>query len=715
MKNFFITIAFLFLLTSSYGIDWNDNYYDYFKPWNSGNGKFGYLSDCNTIFSSKNITYYFKTSFLVLDPRDYSTLTLGIKYTDGFIAYINGREVLRVNIPEGEVNYDTLADSEVLQAEFAEYNISWFLDDCEREENNMIWEMAIEVHNYIQDDSNFYFDAWLITDKNTFIPSESQWSYWSEASEPEPIPSDPLTIIQRPVTGYPEIVKKGNKFNLLLRTESSDSGWELFADTKFNTYPLAYSDEGYDNERKIRILSVSTDNLPLFTYDLIVESTDGKHDRTENAFRVISEFRNRYQFIHMSDLHLPEHFYGYISIPDFESVLDNIDVINPEFIIITGDVTNRGDQEWAVEILQNMLRETELPVFIMAGNHDTGEWCGKGWARENWRKYFGLWYHDPESTENDGYYTEDLYFKYGSVYYIILEAYLNYSDFMTDYYEGKSLTDEQRLWLHNLVSEFSENIKFLFYHYDFDGTIDEFIGKKNVVAGFFGHTHASSIYEGLNYVKINTGSVTENREYRIVKIQNDNILNTSLQIGTILDFSFNLENNGTSNSITATVTNNSNYSLENCRLDFIMPETQFEYGCDGGEIIQTVETIDGSVIVSCEFDISPENSKRISVFEDKNIKPVIVNVKIYPNPVKNGVCFFEIDYKERYILQTEIEIYSISGELINTININSPGTYTWNLTNKNGKPISSGIYLLQIKTKGDNYSKTRIQKLAILH
>ncbi len=710
-----IILIFLFSSQAVHALDWNDNFYLYFNSWSQGPGEFGFgESDESTVVTEGYVTYYFKTSFLINDPGDYSSLKLYIEYDDAFILYINGREVHRENLLVGAVDENTLAQSQHIAAGYEEFDISWFLDDCLREENRVEWDISIEVHQYQADDSTLSFDAYLLADAVTLINQNSYWNYFDSGGYPDPVESDPLTIIQRPVTGISTIVKSGETFNLLLRAAESDSDWIINAASESNTYSLSYTDGGYDENLGIRRLNVSTGNIPYFTYDIIVEGGNNLYDRTENCLKVISNYRARYQFMHLTDSHLPEHYFDYISIPDLEVILENMHILNPEFIIITGDLVNRGDQEIGYEIFQNILRELEVPVFITTGNHDAGEWCGKGWARDNWRKYFGLWYNDPESPENQGYYTEDYYFKYGNWLYILMDAYINYGNFQTQYYDSESLTNEQTNWLSNLISEYPDLNKMLFYHYDFDYSIDGYFGQKNLKYGFYGHTHSSNTYEYSDHVIYNTGAVVRDSVFRILKVNSNEILDDPLMTGNIINVNFNPSNNGSSDTVSAEVSNLSGTYLENLRIDFVMNDKEKFYKTSEGEIIQEVPTHNGKMIVSVEFDLDGGTAKNVTVSVDKNLKPVLVKIKIYPNPVKIEECTINLDYDFRNELFTTMKIFNITGTLIKELYADKPGSITWDLKNEAGKRVSSGIYLIEFKTKGERFSKTQIRKLAII-
>ena len=84
--------------------------------WASGPAELGYGdNDEATVISygpsatAKYITYYFRQKFVVASPADGATVLLRVLRDDGAIAYLNGVEVYRDNMPAGAVNYLTTA------------------------------------------------------------------------------------------------------------------------------------------------------------------------------------------------------------------------------------------------------------------------------------------------------------------------------------------------------------------------------------------------------------------------------------------------------------------------------------------------------------------------------------------------------------------------------------------------------------------------------
>ena len=87
-------------------IEYNDD------TWDIGPAHLGYGDgDEATVISSSTLTAYYRHTFNVDDPADYSQITLYLTYDDGAVVYLNGSEVWRVNMPGGNITYNTFASS----------------------------------------------------------------------------------------------------------------------------------------------------------------------------------------------------------------------------------------------------------------------------------------------------------------------------------------------------------------------------------------------------------------------------------------------------------------------------------------------------------------------------------------------------------------------------------------------------------------------------
>ena len=133
--------------------------------WASGKGEFGYGDgDENTVVSygdnewDKNITTYFRKFFYIEDPAAYESLTLKLLRDDGAVVYLNGVEVMRTNMPSGDINFHTRALTSVSGIEEETYFEEKVLPTLLLKGNNVL---AVEVHQRSSLNSDMSFDAAL--------------------------------------------------------------------------------------------------------------------------------------------------------------------------------------------------------------------------------------------------------------------------------------------------------------------------------------------------------------------------------------------------------------------------------------------------------------------------------------------------------------------------------------------------------------------------
>lgn len=113
-----------YLVTASaLDANWNTAGFDD-AVWSSGAAQLGYGDgDEATVIgfgpdgNNKYPTTYFRTTFPITSPANYSSLELGLLRDDGAAVYLNGVEVLRSNLPAGPITYTTYAANVVIEPE----------------------------------------------------------------------------------------------------------------------------------------------------------------------------------------------------------------------------------------------------------------------------------------------------------------------------------------------------------------------------------------------------------------------------------------------------------------------------------------------------------------------------------------------------------------------------------------------------------------------
>ena len=130
--------------------------------WSTGSGSFGYGTtrtydvglDYGDDSDNKYVTSYFRSYFTLDDAKQFAKLSGSITYDDGVVIYVNGKEVTRLNMNEGDVADSTLAITYV-NDDTKNFEIA---DSFLVEGNNVI---AVEVHQNSVSSSDMTFELTL--------------------------------------------------------------------------------------------------------------------------------------------------------------------------------------------------------------------------------------------------------------------------------------------------------------------------------------------------------------------------------------------------------------------------------------------------------------------------------------------------------------------------------------------------------------------------
>ena len=149
---------------SDQGTQWRARVFDD-SGWVTGVPKFGYGGDGELTevsygpsASNKSVTTYFRHAFSVADPARYYGLLLRLLVDDGAVVYLNGREVLRWNLPSGVIGHRTLATKAIsgaAESTFTSHRLS------SEELVSGLNVLAVEVHQSAVNSSDLGFDLSL--------------------------------------------------------------------------------------------------------------------------------------------------------------------------------------------------------------------------------------------------------------------------------------------------------------------------------------------------------------------------------------------------------------------------------------------------------------------------------------------------------------------------------------------------------------------------
>ncbi len=156
------------------------------SAWASGPAELGYADSPATKVSfgpnsaSKYISTYFRHTFQVADPSLIASLSLKLLVDDGAVVYLNGEEVVRKNLPAGEINHLTLATLAVGgtdESTFTTFNLpaSGLLPG-----DNVL---AVEVHQSAANSSDLSFDLGLTATTFTSSTTLDSLAYTTQVDD----------------------------------------------------------------------------------------------------------------------------------------------------------------------------------------------------------------------------------------------------------------------------------------------------------------------------------------------------------------------------------------------------------------------------------------------------------------------------------------------------------------------------------------------------
>lgn len=133
--------------------------------WSMGLAELGYGDgDESTVVgygpnaSAKYVTTYFRRTFTIPDPTQFTGFLLRFRRDDGMVLYINGVEAVRSNMPTGTIGHTTLASSAISgsgesTAIDQSLPIGWFQPGTNT--------IAVEIHQNVTNSSDITFDLQL--------------------------------------------------------------------------------------------------------------------------------------------------------------------------------------------------------------------------------------------------------------------------------------------------------------------------------------------------------------------------------------------------------------------------------------------------------------------------------------------------------------------------------------------------------------------------
>ncbi len=388
--------------TSWKEVSFNDN------GWASGNAQLGYGDgDENTVISygssssNKYICYYFRKTFSVTNPNTASGLIISLLRDDGAVVYINGTEVVRSNMPSGNITYTTTAASTVAgdaENTFYQYNIPSSILNAG---DNVI---AVEVHQRSASSSDLSFDLKLeFGDYNAFKK---------------------LPYVLYPADNEEMIV-------VWQLNGTNTCTFKYGTDTNYTDSTITTNEYNNDHMHKVHLTGLSVNQK--YYYQVSVNGSSAQEGSFNSG---IEDNTQTLTFFAYGDTRTNADKHDEVA----ERVMTDISQNNLKqtFIMNSGDLVSDGDTEssWQDEFFNQQYTNisdllANLPYMAAMGNHE-----GQG-------NLFAKYFPYPMFQNNRYYYS----FDYGPAHITVIDEETNFSTGSTQYnWIVNDLSSSNKVW-----------------------------------------------------------------------------------------------------------------------------------------------------------------------------------------------------------------------------------------------------------------------------
>jgi len=535
---------------------------------------------------------------------------------------------------------------------------------------------------------------------------------------------DTLTVIQLPLLNIPAIVVPGEQLRIECVAPTNTTGWAAQLKKGNIAVSLPITQAQYENLPARWVVKAQVPTVNIFElYDLQVTASGGINDRTAKSVCVLPSRKTSYYFAHVTDMHMPTHIFypdaGYdtdsTETVDFREVIKDLNIIRPEFVLNTGDLVNQGELEDYENLRfyskgKRLLKELEVPAYLVPGNHDIGGWTGTapppGTGPKNWWRFFGWsWLNNPNASYP--YHTQDYSFDYGPVHYIGLTAYDNYDNYLYNIFGDNSFTNQQLSWLQSDLALNGQDTNVLFYHYDYDDELN--LTNLGVDMALWGHIHYNSGSLIQTPYNLATDATCDGgRAYRIIRVNGTTLTPYATCYagtnGTNINLNYFPHNLGTLDSVMVVVNNYQPLTFENALVKFNMPAGNWAYTVTNG-VLEQVDRSGSVNVCYVRVNLTANSIVNVSLKQsgtptDDQTAPATVFelLSVSPNPFSTDTT---LSLKLERPIPIVAAIYNLKGEKVKQLYDGKLDSgyhkLAWDGRDERNAPVPAGIYLLKLQ------------------
>ncbi len=447
--------------------------------------------------------------------------------------------------------------------------------------------------------------------------------------------------IIRPWRSTTAIVKAGENFEVWFDADADQviSDIELVGpyNTVVPTFSIESGDWEYDqlsgNRYDTKITVTVPAEAPADRYDLVLKTSSGDV-RSPGGVKVVTEYKEQYYIMHMSDGHLYQHGHDInVLLGKKSAMIDIANIMDVQVIVETGDnmynVRNHpereiiyfeGDESSGI----NGMADASAATFMVPGDHDA--YTANDWPQASAQVNSDFF--------NDYYGLQSSSFSYGNGRFMMLNNAWDVSTSSAK--EHAWQVDEAVAWLEGAGSGGNFFVTAGHCYDKMHEFIDDHTKLNLVLAGDKHHVRTDNPWPfdtGSDEVAYIAGSIRDHFEFNLFRVDNTNgtfqpvpgtnavaeVLHSGDELSpstwvSNLSLSYASENDGTVFENTATVINHFDFQVEDAKVRFVMPKG-YNYECTGAAVEQQFDG-DLFTIVDVTANLTAESTSEIYLRAD---------------------------------------------------------------------------------------------------